>query len=61
MRFGKETTRPCDGEHRVFRRFLWWLVTISGVTRWLEYAALEYRYARSTDEDEWVLIKFINP
>jgi len=62
MRFGKPTKLPCDHECRVFHRFLWWPITIDGVTRWLETADVEYRYHRcSYDEDFWELVRFVNP
>ncbi len=62
MRFGRPNKRPCDGERRVFHRFLWLPIALIGETRWLEVADIEYRYERSSyDEDRWVGIKFVNP
>ncbi len=62
MRFYKNVKRPCIGEHRVFRQFLWLPLTIAGETRWLEFADVEYRYAcLFRYGDIWVPVRFISP
>jgi hypothetical protein len=61
MRFGKSDKRPCEGECRDFRRFLWWPITLSNETRWLEFATVRCRYHRWLHGDNWKPLRFVNP